>query len=480
MNLDQFVNLIYFVIGLAIGLLQLYIGQRQFENQQREKMDELRKSITDIQERLAVLQELNSQRSFDVQNRLIGLAAGEKEVKRIAADEITDETSDKVRELVVSEFEKLGITDAVERTNALEKELQETLKKSANSLIDIGETNLLTGLLTLTDNQRKILYLALRNYQPKNISDILAISEDYIHRNLQEISSRFGVKDIDQLLLMYGSELIIHELGINSLGDLEMAPSATQLSDPVDPSLATRIPVLEYHDTEFKMGPTLQMKTEWFLAQMQWLSDNGFFLLSGDDLIQFVQGDSRPPQKSCVLRFDLGQPALQNYQEVIIPALEKYSFHAIFFLLTNMIKDDCVDNYLCWSQLLEWEKAGLIEFGSHGVYHPDYKKLSLAARRWDARESKRLIEAMVGHPISFFGYPYDSVPTNPSALLKPLGYRLAFAGYRPERSVLFKDPTPYALPCYYVYSGEKSYPVITGTRGLTFGQMVLKAVAPKK
>jgi peptidoglycan/xylan/chitin deacetylase (PgdA/CDA1 family) len=259
-----------------------------------------------------------------------------------------------------------------------------------------------------------------------------------------------------------------------------MPTDLTPPKDPVDPSLASRIPALEYHFTEFKMGPTIQMTTEWFLAQMQWLSDNGFKTLSGDDIIHFVQGDSRPPQRSCLLRFDLGQPALQNYQDVIIPALQKYSFHAIFFLLTNMVKDTCENNYLCWSQLMEWEQAGLIEFGSHGVYHPDYKKLSLAARKWDAQESKRLIEARIGHSISIFAFPFDSVPPKPAALLKPVGYRLAIAGYRPERSVLFQDKTPYSLPCYYVYSGEKTYPVITGTHGLTFGEMLLGAVAPKK
>jgi len=66
---------------------------------------------------------------------------------------------------------------------------------------------------------------------------------------------------------------------------------------------------------------------------------------------------------------------------------------AIFFLLTNMIKDACEKNYHCWGQLQEWEQANLIEIASHGVYHPDYRTLSQAGRRWDAKESKRLIEA---------------------------------------------------------------------------------------
>ncbi len=252
--------------------------------------------------------------------------------------------------------------------------------------------------------------------------------------------------------------------------------SSTSQSEAIDPSLANRIPALEYHHSEYKMGATIQMKTEWFLAQLQWLSENGYHSLTGPELIQFAHGDARPAKKSFVLRFDLGQPVHQNFREVIVPALEKFSFHAIFFVLTNMIKDECKDNYICWEQLKEWEASGRVEVGSHGVYHPDYKKLTLAQRQWDAKTSKRLIETKIGHPISFLGFPYDSVPTRPDLLLKPFGYELAFAGYRPERSIRFKDPAPFGLPCYYPYSGEKTYPVITATKRLTFGQMIEGAI----
>jgi len=247
-----------------------------------------------------------------------------------------------------------------------------------------------------------------------------------------------------------------------------------------DPSLAIRIPLVEYHDTEYKGGATIQMKTEWFLEQMQWLSDNGFKSLTGEELIHFVHGESQPPQNSFALRFDLGLPGHTNFLDVIVPALEKYSFHAFFFVLTKMIKDESKENYIWWGQLREWEQTGLVEVGSHGVNHPDYRKITAAAIRSDAKQSKRIIETKLGHPISFLAYPYDSVPDRPGSLLKPLGYVLAFAGYRPERSVLFKDTTPYALPCYYPYSSPKTYPVITGTRGLTFGQMIQKAVAAPK
>jgi peptidoglycan/xylan/chitin deacetylase (PgdA/CDA1 family) len=256
-----------------------------------------------------------------------------------------------------------------------------------------------------------------------------------------------------------------------------MATNLTPPETSVDQTLAKRIPVIEYHGTEYSMGASVQMKSEWFLSQLQWLSDNGYQTLTGEQLIDFTLGVSRPPQKSCAIRFDLGLAVAKNVEEVVIPALEKHGFRALFFVLTSSVKDESKDDFLTWDQIRAWEGAGLIETGSHGVYHPNYKKINQVQRKWDAKTSKDRIEENLGHAISLFAYPYDSVPTRPDLLLKPLGYRLAFAGYRIQRCVLFKDPSPYALPCYYPYSNNKIYPKINGTKGLTFGQMIEASIA---
>jgi peptidoglycan/xylan/chitin deacetylase (PgdA/CDA1 family) len=247
-----------------------------------------------------------------------------------------------------------------------------------------------------------------------------------------------------------------------------------------NPVLASRIPAIEYHDSEYGSG-LVQMTTAWFMDQLQWLSDNGFKTLTNAEMLAYVSGQERPQQKSCFLRFDMGVPVYKNFRDVIVPALQKFSFHATFFVLTNAIKDTSKDNSVCWSNLKEWEQTGLVEVGSHGVYHPDYRKAGTPSRLYDLGISKRTIETKLGHPISFFAFPYDSVPSHPDVLLKLFGYKLGFDGYRTERSVLFKDVDAFSLPCYYPYSSKKTYPLITATNKLTFGQMIEAAVAiPKK
>jgi len=238
-----------------------------------------------------------------------------------------------------------------------------------------------------------------------------------------------------------------------------------------------RIPAIEYHDTEYKAGPLVRMTTEWFLEQMQWLHENGFRTLGGQELARFVSGEWKPTQRSCVLRFDLGQPTSANTREVIIPTLRKYGFRAIFFVLTSVMKDAAEGDFHTWSELREWEQSGLVEVGSHGVYHPKYPEVSLRKRQWDARTSKQVIESKLGHPILAFAYPYDSVPERPEALLKPIGYAVAMKGHRRERSIVTKDPDRYALPCYYPYSSDRTYPMMSAARGKTFEQMIEAAVA---
>ena len=247
------------------------------------------------------------------------------------------------------------------------------------------------------------------------------------------------------------------------------------------PVTLSRIPALEYHDTEYNGGAYVQMTAAWFLAQMQWLAENGFQTLTGQQLLQFLQGQASLPPKSCFLRFDLGLPTYKSFQEVIVPALVKYGFHATFFVLTCNIKDIAPPkgNFITWSHLRAWEQTGAVEIGSHGVNHYDYRKTGTPTRLWDLNTSKRTIESKLGHAISTFAWPYDSVPTRPDVLLKLFGYQLGFAGHRLERSILPRDPDQFALPCYYPYSGPKIYPLLYTANRLTFAQMMQTAIAPK-
>lgn len=257
------------------------------------------------------------------------------------------------------------------------------------------------------------------------------------------------------------------------------APSAT-LPPPTEPVLpAERIPIIEYHDTEFNFsGGQVMMTTAWFQEQMQYLADSGFHTLSVEEFLGFLDGSLTVPQMSALVTFDIGTAHADNYQTVIIPTLRLHGFQAVFFVLTNAITQDGAQNTVSWQMLREWRDEGLISVQSHGVYHPDYTLLSFGEMLWDAHTSRTIIETEMGQAPVLFAFPFDSVPDNPALVMTRAGYLVAMGGQRLERSVVQLDPEPYALPRYYPYSTEARYPMLVGAEGWTFAEMMMAAIQP--
>lgn len=246
---------------------------------------------------------------------------------------------------------------------------------------------------------------------------------------------------------------------------------------------AWRIPVLEYHNPSYNGGERVMMKPDWFEDQLEWLFDNGFITLTSEEFHYYLTGEAQPQRKSVVLRFDIGIPDYEEYSEIVIPLLRKFDFHAFFFLVTPSFTDDCnhPNDMICWNDLLGWEEEGLITIGSHGIDHPDYQNITQALAKWDAGESKVIIENALNHPIYWFTYPYDSVPENPKSLLEPLGYWGGFTGWPDftDRSVEFGIEDIWEISSYYPYSSEESYPLLTTTSPYPyseFGEWIMSSI----
>jgi N-acetyl-anhydromuramyl-L-alanine amidase AmpD/peptidoglycan/xylan/chitin deacetylase (PgdA/CDA1 family) len=251
-----------------------------------------------------------------------------------------------------------------------------------------------------------------------------------------------------------------------------------QPSSLVEGPLAKRLPILEYHETSFTMsGNRVKMTEEWFLEQMKWLVENGFETLSAEELLGYVNGTYLPPERSVVLTFDVGSAKADEYDQTIIPTLRKHGYEAILIVLINAITEDGEGNTISWMRLREWQKEGIVSVQSHGVYHPDYQRLSFNQMVWDAETSSKKIEDEMGEKPSIFAFPFDSVPErNLDLLMERAGYQLGLAGTRLERSVLPGDSDRHALPRYYPYSNDDAYPFMSDGRGWTFPEMMLSAI----
>jgi peptidoglycan/xylan/chitin deacetylase (PgdA/CDA1 family) len=242
---------------------------------------------------------------------------------------------------------------------------------------------------------------------------------------------------------------------------------------------AVHIPIIEYHYSEYNVDNQVMMTTDWFESQIGWLADNGFTTLSAADLIAYMNGGVFP-QKSVILSFDLGTARRDNFINVIIPTLEKYKFTALFFLLVNdnVITDTC-DNSgkFCWDDLRQWQQEGIASIESHGITHPDYATLTTAQMRWDAGQAFTIISSKLGTAPLGFAYPFDSIPSQAPKVIQSLGYQFAVGGNtRPGRIVEVMDADRYSLPRVYPYSNLTIYPIIGGSKGKTFDQMVMSLI----
>jgi peptidoglycan/xylan/chitin deacetylase (PgdA/CDA1 family) len=259
---------------------------------------------------------------------------------------------------------------------------------------------------------------------------------------------------------------------------IEVPVESVTVTEPLVPeTTALRLPIIEYHYSTFYMGEGVRMETAWFENQLQWLDDNSFTTLTSNQLAAFVAGTYSPPQRSVVLTFDVGASKFDDYTNIVIPALRRHNFHGLFFILASRTVDSCDDPTLtCWPMVKQWADEGVISVGSHSWSHIDYATMSPEQIYLDAAHSKALIEEKTGHTVLGICYPFDSVNVAAYDLLETLGYEFAVGGYtRGDRSALFNDDSPYNLPRYYPYSGDY-YPIIGGTRGQTFDEMLLGAI----
>src|SRR5262249_39795556 len=144
--------------------------------------------------------------------------------------------------------------------------------------------------------------------------------------------------------------------------------------------------------------------------------------------------------------------------------------------MPNQTREACDGKIACWPDLLAWRDEGLISIESHSFMHEDYATLSPEKLAFDITRSKADIEARTGQAVLGLCYPFDSITPAAVDLLARAGYRFAVAGdVRADRSAQWNDPQPFVLPRYYPYAGETTYPVIGGSGGLTFDQMLLAA-----
>lgn len=175
----------------------------------------------------------------------------------------------------------------------------------------------------------------------------------------------------------------------------------------------TKIPVLLYHNfvttvpdsdpDNFNYINTPQS----FEENIKTILENGYTLISMEELNDAINGKSDLPSKPILITFDDGY--YSNY-EYIYPILKQYNVKSSIFITTDKIGKE-IDGikYLGWNECLEMQNSGLVKIYSHGKRHIFYDKFPVREIRDDVIESYKIIEENLGkQDLKLFAYPYGA------------------------------------------------------------------------
>lgn len=221
--------------------------------------------------------------------------------------------------------------------------------------------------------------------------------------------------------------------------------------DAVIETLRREMPVIMYHrfiehDSEKGVHGTWMpiAMFEKHLRLLKWL---GYETLTFRDLAD----------KGFIHRWQYGKKYLMitaddGYQDNLtrmLPLLEKYGYKAVVYVVTgegynrwdveHASNPDTRVDLMNGEQLKALTASGHVEIGGHTLTHPRLSKLAPEQQAHEIRENKRQLEALLGHPLLSFAYPYGDMDESAKAQAMAAGYRFAVATNSGPRA-MHQDP----------------------------------------
>ncbi|HDX8443433.1 polysaccharide deacetylase family protein [Aeromonas hydrophila] len=221
--------------------------------------------------------------------------------------------------------------------------------------------------------------------------------------------------------------------------------------DVVVETLRREMPVIMYHrfiehDSEKGVHGTWMpiAMFEKHLRLLKWL---GYETLTFRDLAD----------KGFIHRLQYGKKYLMitaddGYQDNLtrmLPLLEKYGYKAVVYVVTGegynrwdveqASNPDTRVDLMNGEQLKALAASGHVEIGGHTLTHPRLSKLAPEQQAHEIQENKRQLEALLGHPLLSFAYPYGDMDESAKAQAMAAGYRFAVATNSGPRA-MHQDP----------------------------------------
>jgi peptidoglycan/xylan/chitin deacetylase (PgdA/CDA1 family) len=252
------------------------------------------------------------------------------------------------------------------------------------------------------------------------------------------------------------------------------------------------VTILCYHSVDPDWDSPLAVSTNEFARHCIWLARRRTVLPLEESVVR-IDATARLPRGQTAITFDDGFAGLYEHA---FPLLRRNGIAATVFLVaeTLTLQGRPVDwappgsGTLTLPQVLEMAEGG-VRFGSHSYSHHDLTALGDDERERDLRDSRILLEDLLGRPVPFLAYPGGRHDERVRESARRAGYTHAFT--LPDRH---ETPGPYAIPRAGVYPGNgptslrikssrwylpvRTTPVFPALRGLVRG--LSRAGSPRR
>jgi peptidoglycan/xylan/chitin deacetylase (PgdA/CDA1 family) len=212
--------------------------------------------------------------------------------------------------------------------------------------------------------------------------------------------------------------------------------------------------VLCYHAVEPGWASPMAVEPRTFAAQVGWLARHRSVVPLH---VAAARLDRRGqlPAGMVSLTFDDGFRGLYDHAMPVLDGLPATVFLVAQTLTSRGQGVDWVDDppthaldTLDLEQIREMAAAG-VSFESHSYSHADLTQLSYADCVRDLRDSRQLLESLLGRPVRMLAYPRGRHNAAVRAAAQRAGYAYAFT--LPEGP---EEPGPYAVPRVGIYGGN--------------------------
>lgn len=208
------------------------------------------------------------------------------------------------------------------------------------------------------------------------------------------------------------------------------------------------VPILLYHQVNDIDKNDLTLTVEQFDAQMKYLVDEGYDIITPNELLDAWEGKGTLPPNPAVITFDDGH--IEFYKNVF-PILKKYNVKATVFLVTDYL--NLYPNYLTWDQAREMQASGLVDFESHTLNHKVLTKIKSRDKLWSQLYgSKQAIEWYLKKPATFIAYPLGQYDQDVEDMAKEAGYR---AGFTLDYNLTHSLPQHHTLARIPIYGANE-------------------------